>query len=259
MKVCKARYGSMAYLENDVGIGRNIQVYGEWSQLEMDFLLTLINENDIVLDVGANIGSHTLPFAKKVGPNGRVYAFEPQNKISQMLSVTLAMNDILNTFVISLPAGNIPGDVVQIPQFNYQEVFNFGGASIKDNFYSSYYHLPTICIDDLNLPKCQLIKADVEGFEYEVISGAEHTIYKFKPFLYLENNRQEQLIDIQKFLSKFNYAIFAHMPPTFNPNNFNGVKENPWHGDYLEPNMICLPIEKIDMLENVPWLGARIL
>lgn len=259
MKVCNARYGKMAYLENDTGIGRNVMAYGEWSQLEVDFLLTLVSEGNTVLDIGANIGSHTLPFALKVGKEGRVYSFEPQNRVAQMLSVTLEMNDIGNTFVMALPVGDKLGQSAQIPQFTYDEVFNFGGASIKDDFYNRYYHLPTVTIDSLKLDACHLIKADVEGFEYEVLQGAIVTIAKYKPFIYMENNRPEQLTKIQILLSSLGYAIFSHLPPTFNPDNFNEVKENPWHGDFKEPNMIALPIEKIEMVRKDKWLGKRIL
>jgi hypothetical protein len=47
-KVCEARYGKMAYLPNDTGIGRNIGFYGEWVQLEIDFLLNLISQGNTV-------------------------------------------------------------------------------------------------------------------------------------------------------------------------------------------------------------------
>ncbi len=259
MKICKARYGGMAFLENDTGIGRNIGYYGEWVQLEIEFLLSLINSGNTVLDVGANIGSHTLAFSKTVGPNGQVFAFEPQDKIFDILNKNIQLNQITNVQLFQLPVGAILGQKVDIPKFTYDEQFNFGGASLKDRFYKEYYQLPTATIDSLYLNECHLIKADVEGFESEVVQGALETVKKHRPFLYLENNRPEQLTNIQMMLHPFGYSIFSHTPPTFNPNNFNKQKDNPWHGNYLEPNMIALPVEKIDLIKSERWLGKRIL
>ncbi len=261
MKICDARYGKMAYLENDTGIGRNIGFYGEWVQLEIDFLLSLIKPGNTVLDIGANIGSHTLAFSKAVGITGHVCAFEPQDKVFELLQQNIRLNSYaMNLSIYQRPVGAILGQMVDIPKFTYDEEFNFGGTSLKDKFYKEYYQLPTLTIDSLYLRACDFIKADVEGFEAEVVQGALETIKKFKPFLYLENNRPEQLTSIQIMLNTFNYAIFSHTPPTFNPDNFNKIKENPWHGNYLEPNMICLPVEKIPMLGSNPrWIGKRIL
>ncbi len=260
MKICDARYGKMAYLENDTGIGRNIGLYGEWVQLEIDFLLHLIKPGNTVLDIGANIGSHTLAFSKAVGDIGLVFAFEPQDKIYELLRMNLNLNDIKNVCASSSPIGDEIGKTVNIPKFSYAEDFNFGGASLKDNFYKDYYQTTTITVDSMKLAACNLIKADVEGFEAEVVRGALETIKTHRPFLYLENNRPEQLTSIQIMLNALNYAIFSHTPPTFNPNNFNGIKENPWHGSYLEPNMIALPKEKIGELgQHSRWIGKRIL
>lgn len=261
VKICNARYGKMAYLENDTGIGRNIGLYGEWVQLEIDFLLSLIKSGNTVLDIGANIGSHTLAFSQAVGTTGQVYAFEPQEKIYEILKQNIKLNDYAtNIYTYQSPIGKTVGEIVDIPKFTYEEEYNFGGASLKDKFYKEYYQLHTLNVDSLNLQACHLIKADVEGFESEVVRGSLETIKKFRPFVYLENNRPEQLTDIQMMLHSFGYAIFTHLPPTFNPDNFNKVKENPWHGSYLEPNMICLPTERISALHDKSrWLGKRIL
>lgn len=259
MKICDARYGKMAYLENDTGIGRNIGLYGEWVQLEIDFLLSLIKPGNTVLDVGANIGSHTIPFSQKVGLTGEVYSFEPQKVLFDILRQNINMSGVMVIWASQSAVGAHDRIMVDLPELDYKDEFNFGGVSLKEKIYEKYIQVPLITIDSLKLRACHLIKADVEGFESEVIKGSLETIKKFKPYIYLENNRPEQLTSIQMMLQSLGYAIFSHTPPTFNPDNFNKVKENPWHGSYLEPNMICLPVEKIQELQDVRWIGKRIL
>ena len=73
-------------LSFDEYIGLSIREYGEYSELELDTICKFINEGNVIFDIGANIGCFTVPFAKKVGSNGRVcHAFEPQKFIFNLL------------------------------------------------------------------------------------------------------------------------------------------------------------------------------
>ena len=81
---------------NDRFIGRSLEHYGEWCESELDLLLRFCGESDVVLDVGANIGSHTCAFAKAVGANGTVFALEPQRLAFQLLCGNIALNVLTN-------------------------------------------------------------------------------------------------------------------------------------------------------------------
>ena len=76
----KMRDGWMVHNKNDSYIGKSIKEYGEWSQGEIDLLKQILMPTDVVIEVGSNIGSHTLAIAKTVN-QGSVFAFEPQNVI----------------------------------------------------------------------------------------------------------------------------------------------------------------------------------
>src|ERR1041385_6647627 len=74
-RVKDCRYGKMIYNANDMYIGRALELYGEYCQGEADLFAQIVRPGDIVIDAGANIGGHTVFFARAVAPGGYVFAF----------------------------------------------------------------------------------------------------------------------------------------------------------------------------------------
>lgn len=72
------RYGEMAFHHTDKWIGRSLDLYGEWSEGEVELFRNVVKPGDVVIEAGANVGALTIPLAKIVGDTGRVHAFEPQ-------------------------------------------------------------------------------------------------------------------------------------------------------------------------------------
>jgi hypothetical protein len=83
--VVLGRHGYFLVNRNDFYIGKAIEIYGEYGGLESAFLQCLVKEGDNVIEVGANIGAHTISLARSVGPRGRVFAFEPQRACYALL------------------------------------------------------------------------------------------------------------------------------------------------------------------------------
>ena len=127
----EAKHGRFLYNKNDLYVGRSLEYYGEWCEAGLDFLLQCIGPGDVVLDVGANIGALTTPFAKRVGESGRVYAFEPQRIVFQYLCANLALNQISNTVCYNKGVGERSG-VVHIPPLDPNAEQNFGALNIEE-------------------------------------------------------------------------------------------------------------------------------
>lgn len=191
---------------NDNTLTQVIQAYGEFSPGEVDVFQEVVQAGDTVVEVGANIGAHTLALAKVVG-HGMVLAFEPQRLIFQTLCGNLALNSVSNVWAEQRAVGAKAGTAVitALDPYYWQ---NFGGLPI--NFTTQGETVEQIALDQLELPRCNFIKADCEGSELAVLQGAEATIQRLRPWLYIEFDHHRQ--DILDWLASHNYLCARHFP-----------------------------------------------
>lgn len=94
-------------------------------------------------------------------------------------------------------------------------------------------------IDNLQLPRCELIKADVEGMEEEVLRGASKTIERFRPVLYLESDREDKRLSLFQLIRSMGYRLYWHTPGLFSPDNFRGSNNNLF-GELRSLNILCI-------------------
>ncbi|QRQ24715.1 FkbM family methyltransferase [Escherichia coli] len=125
------RWGSFILLRGDM-ISNYASNYGEWCEVEVDLYKTLLSEGSNVLEIGANIGLHTIPLSK-ICRNGKVICFEPQPPIFNMLCGNLAINNVLNVMPYNKAVGDICGDII-IPVSSYDKPWNYGSFSIENGY-----------------------------------------------------------------------------------------------------------------------------
>ena len=239
-KLVKGKWGYVLCNPNDIYVGRAIELYGEYSESEAHLFEQLVSEGDIVVEVWSNIGAHTLMFSQAAGGKGRVYAFEPQRVVFQTLCANLALNSITNVECFQAVVGEESGSVL-LPDLKYDTEGNFGGFSAKN--FGQGRKTPQVSLDGfLDVPRLRLVKVDVEGMEIDVLKGAEKTIEKFRPLLYVENDRVEKSPELISLLLSLRYKVYWHLPPLFNPENFAGSEEN-IYSNILSLNLLCVPRE----------------
>ena len=235
LKQC--RHGLMLYNINDQYVGRSLDLYGEFSEGETAIFRQLLRPGDIALEIGANIGAHTVFLAKTVGETGGVLALEPQRLVYQILVANVALNSLTNVWPMQLAAGSAPGQV-RVPDLDPRQSHNFGGLQLGGSDVGDA--VPVVRGDDLGLVRCRLIKVDVEGMELDVLKGCAGTIAKFSPALYVENDRPDRSAELARYIDSLGYAMFWHRPPLFNPDNFLKNPENVF-GGVASINMVCVP------------------
>jgi FkbM family methyltransferase len=150
----------------------------ERHRLDVDHLIPeicrLINPGDTVIDVGANIGDHTIAYMRSVGPDGRVIAFEPDPECFACCVLNCNTFDGMYNAAALDRRGNVGLNLVSNRGENFVLLDQPGGGILG------------FPIDDLDLDRCDLIKIDVEGAELLVINGAEQTIRRHAPTIVCE-------------------------------------------------------------------------
>jgi len=226
-RVCSTAYGPCIVNINDKYVCKALIAAGAWCPHELALLQQLVPVDGVIIEAGANYGAHTLAFARFVGNTGRVYAFEPQRIVFQALCGSVALNGLSNVIVRNSAVGGEAG-AIDVPVLDYTAIENFGGVSLTLSGHegrSRFEQVPVETIDGLSLSACNLIKADVEGMELDVIKGGLATIRRCRPILYLENHaggRHQALIELCRSLD---YDLYLHGIPT-------------------DPNMLGLPRER---------------
>ena len=234
--VVKGKNGYILYNKNDIYIGKAIEKYGEFSEAETIIFKQLCRKGDIVVEVGANIGTHTLVLSQLIAETGRIYAFEPQRIIFQALCANMALNSVINAECFQLAVSSYEG-YIKIPDIRYDRRGNFGGIEI-DKF-NRGIKTKVVKLDKfIDPPRMKLLKIDVEGMEAGVIKGAIGLIKKLKPVLYVENDRIDKSTKLIELIKSLDYRLFWHLPPLFNPENFANCKENIYPG-IVSVNMLC--------------------
>jgi FkbM family methyltransferase len=238
--------GKIVYNPMDKYVGKSIEMYGDYQIEEKKVFSKYVNEESVVLDIGANIGTHTLWFAQN---SKLVIAFEPQRYVFQMLCANMALNSIQNADCKQLGVGSTR-EIIEIAFIDPETENNFGGFSLKDHSIEKakeetgavdlHGEKIAVCrIDDIGLDQCDFIKIDVEGMEPEVLAGGRRTILELRPYIYMEVDRVENWELISDQLLEYNYTAYPSHPPLYSE-DYEG--ENIF-GDILSQNCLCIPTE----------------
>lgn len=241
-KLVRGRRGVFVANNNDIYIGRALIEYGEFCEIEWQLLAPYCKYEGVVVEVGANIGAHTVNIAKAVGPGGRVVAIEPQPIVFQSLCANLALNSILNVDALNCACADT-SRLLLMPPIDYGHPGNFGGVSLVETNASSGLRVRCEPLDDLlqGFDRIDLIKIDVEGMELDVIAGASRVIQRFMPVLYVENDRPKKSRQLIECLHALGYRAWWHIPPLYNPNNYYSNTHN-LYPNVCSFNMLCMPV-----------------
>ena len=237
----RCRHGRMLYLKHDIYIGRCLDRHGEYAMAELEFLGNLVQCGDWVVDGGANIGCHTLFLSDRVGPTGGVLAFEPQRLVFQILCANLALNERQNVHAFGEALGD-SDDFAFVPPIDYSRPHNFGGVSLG----AQGEPVRRVRLDDLGLPRCRLIKLDVEGSEVEALLGMRQTVTRCRPLLYVENDRPERSVELLRLLRSWGYQCFWHTPSILPPGP--DVEE---HLLVHSHNLLCVLPEHLELAQGL--------
>jgi len=228
-----SNHGSMIINRNDYrmidkesgyGVGYQIMTNSCFDQEEVDLMLAILKlrrkhfgDGVVGIDCGANIGVHTIEWARLMHNWGHVFSFEAQEKVFYAMAGNVALNNCLNVTARYNAVGASVGEI-RIPEPDYRVPSSFGSFELKSTSKTEFIGqsidydkankvVPQITIDSLNLTRIDLIKIDVEGMEEDVLEGAFGSIGECKPVLLIEVIKSNK-DNLFKYVTDRGYKIF---------------------------------------------------
>lgn len=212
IKYSNTRYhNNFAYYKNDTIIGKSLEYYGEYTELEIQLLRNFIKNDYIIYDIGANIGYHTVAFANLAK---HVYAFEPNKKNYKLLQENTRR--FKNVTLYDLACSDTVSDMY-VEDFDVNVPGNYGEMHMQNTGQTC----KSVCIDDIDdIYSPDLIKIDVEGHELQVLLGSMETITEYKPIIFYEAHGTD-LDKIYELLTNLDYKLYWFPCSNYNNNNYN--------------------------------------
>lgn len=171
----------------------------------------------VTVDCGANLGVHTVEWAKHMTGRGVVLAFEAQERIYYALAGNVAINNCFNARVIHAAVSSQSGSM-KMPQPNYLANSSFGSLELKKRDNTEFIgqaidysddkmiDVRMVNLDSFNFPRLDVVKIDVEGMELEVLEGGAKCISENHPIMLVEALKTDQNA-LRARLEGFGYMV----------------------------------------------------
>jgi FkbM family methyltransferase len=169
----------------------------------------------VAIDCGANIGVHTIEWAKSMTGWGSVLSIEAQERIYYALAGNIAINNCFNAIAINGAVSSESG-IMKIPNPDYSVPSSFGSLELRQRDgnefigqaidYENTVNVRKLALDEFKLPRVDLIKIDVEGMELEALEGARGIIGQSRPVMLIEKIKADAT-QLRQWLQGRGYKI----------------------------------------------------
>lgn len=171
--IIRGKYDSSLLVPNLIeNIGFELFVNGVFEKEIVDFVLKVLPENGVFIDLGANIGSLSVAISKKK-PGARIFSVEASPFVIPYLRRNIELNNLRNIVLYEAAVSDKDDDMVEF----FHPDIQFGKGAVTNLFDAGSTKVRTITIDSIvrqhNLAKVDLMKVDIEGFEIFAFRGAD--------------------------------------------------------------------------------------
>ncbi|HKT35410.1 MAG TPA: FkbM family methyltransferase [Nitrospira sp.] len=239
----------------DLCEGIDLAIYlGRFETESVSVIRRLLSPGAVALDIGANIGAHTLPMARSVGPDGKVYAFEPTQFAFRKLQKNLELNADLKTRVV-LEQMMLGDSTTGLPDRIYSSwplIHGSGAHERHGGRLMCTTGAQTCSVDqyvrEAGIRRLDLIKIDVDGYECAVLHGAQSTLTSLRPPIVMEfapyvlNEVGASVEGLCEILRRYRYHLYTASTGQMLPVAVERV--NKFLPDGCGINILCVPSEK---------------
>lgn len=221
-----SRYGIILAAKVENPLTQSLSTYGEWVEQELDMIGVLLEESQVALEYGADLGAHTLWLSKMAGATGLVYVVEARRMSHIAVCSTLALNDVRNVHPIHAALGDASREIE----------LDAGTGHGKEG-------TRQITLDSLKLGELHLLKINQPGGLLPILAGGERTLANQLPAIYFRLTSAELATKEIDALKALGYRCWSHLPYLYNADNFRGTKTNIFPGS-VGQNVIAVHMSK---------------
>jgi FkbM family methyltransferase len=193
-------------------------IYDGFEKEETDYVVSVLSEGDIFIDVGANIGLFSLLASKIVGNEGKVLCFEPAPITCSRLKENVKLNNLKNIDIRNIGLSNKKGELIFYVSKNGHDAWN-SFAQSQDNKLESSIQVPVSTLDievkDVDKSRIKILKIDVEGWEKFVLYGGKDFFVNYNPIVMVEFTEENTfnagypVYDIYNIMEEFGYVWYT--------------------------------------------------
>jgi FkbM family methyltransferase len=219
-KLVYGDWGEFIALAGDTELPDIIARDGAWAPHDIALFRQHVRPGDVVLDIGANIGHHTVVFSKLAGPSGLVIAIEAQRLLYQIVQANAVLNRCSNITVLHTAAGDAEGSVHMNP-VNYDDPHSYGTLSVDpgEHVYQvereevPVHRLDTLLPPHLKGRAVDFVKIDVQAYELFVLKGMTAILEADRPTIFIEispfwmRKFGYEFTEIYRLLSGYGYDL----------------------------------------------------
>ena len=216
--------------DNDIDIIIKAMKNGDVFENEIiDAAAEFITKGSTVLDIGSNFGQMAVIFSRLVGPEGKVYAFEADQFIYDLLCRNIKENNCDNVEPKFGAVWHNDGLELFYPEPDFEKFGSYGSYGIDPNAKTGRT-VRSFTIDSLNIEgPISFIKVDIQGSDLFALIGARKTIEKNQPAIIFEYEEQFQndfgtsFEDYKKFIKEIDYILISEIGDISYVRNFIAV------------------------------------
>jgi FkbM family methyltransferase len=222
-----------------------------WFEKEVDFVTAFLQPGMSVVDVGANVGVYALSMARKVGPSGRVYAFEPTGETRSLLAAGVKANGLANVTVSPAALSDHTG----------QAVLGHGTSS-ELNALTSEGSGETVAVTTLDEEDAtgrwlhiDFVKLDAEGAEEKIIAGGLDFLKRHAPIVMFEVKAGAEInAGLAAAFRAQDFAVFRSLPEVALLVPTGSARGPADELDAFELNLFAVPSSRVDELAAASFL-----
>lgn len=187
------REGTVFLAQATTPVGWNVLLFGTYEPELRALFRRLLPEGGIALDVGANVGWHALLLSNLVGPAGRVLAVEPNPSVRERLEENLRANRADNVTILPFALAEedrrapFHGPAAELGESGSGHLLADPQAGSHEDFEVEVRRADAV-LTEARVERLDLVKIDVEGFEWAVLAGARDSIARHRPHVFFEYN-----------------------------------------------------------------------